>query len=41
MKKRKLKQGVWISLYLILIVGITASAFVLRNALDSASPLCI
>ncbi len=38
MKRRKLKQGVWISLYLVLIVGITVSAFVLRNALDSAEP---
>ena len=35
MKRRKLKQGVWISLYLILIVGIVASAFALRTAMNS------
>ncbi len=35
MKRRKLKQGVWISLYLVLIVGIVASAFALRSAMDS------
>ncbi len=35
MKRRKLKQGVWISLYLVLIVGIVASAFALRNAMNS------
>ena len=38
MKRRKLKQGVWISLYLVLIVGITVSAFMLRNAMSSAEP---
>ena len=38
MKRRKLKQGVWISLYLVLIVGITISAFMLRNAMNSATP---
>ncbi len=36
MKKRKLKQGVWISLYLVLIVGITVSAFMLRSAMNTA-----
>ena len=35
MKRRKLKQGVWISLYLVLIVGIVASAFALRSAMNS------
>ena len=35
MKRRKLKQGVWISLYLVLIVGIVVSAFALRSAMNS------
>ena len=37
MKRRKLKQGVWISLYLILIVGLVTSAYALKNAMESAN----
>lgn len=36
MKRRKLKQGVWISFYLVLIVGLVASAFALKNAMNAA-----
>ncbi len=37
MKRRKLKQGVWISLYLVLIVGLVFSAYALRNAMRSST----
>lgn len=37
MKRRKLKQGVWISLYLILIAGLLGSAYVVRNTMMKKS----
>ncbi len=37
MKRRKLKQGVWISLYLILIAGLLTSAYVVRNTMMNNS----